>query len=382
MTETSVDSAPFPVSLSHARARLFVGMSAVGSIVIASLLGLAAFAITNSNSGELTTDLPIVSILLLYLFYLSLQATADLCGGVIIPLVFQKRREGVVRLGTHLGLGVIRHGMLNIAVLGVLLSGSILFGRLGLLVASVVNITTLLLLQRYIFQFIGATKLEKSQQNEALISKGLDDGFTGGVVDSIDETILLIPSTATGLDYEYKASRLNTVRKLQTKTTRILLPIVTNGTGCLLALYCMSFYQSFPVRDVILYSLCTTVWSFILLLVLPVFNRRAVLSLDRELVDSGLKYNEFELAVRIEDSRGEDEYARSTLVQSVFYPIPAPETRFNELISNNGSARFWIAFHQIARRSLYTSLGCGGFLSRSVHCNVGRPELWVISPSD
>ena len=382
MTETSVASAPAPLSLSHARARLLVGMSAVGSIVIACLLALAAFAIMSFYSVESGIDLPIVTIPLLYLFYLSLQGTADLCGGVIIPLVFHKRSDEAVRLASQLGLGIIRHGILNITTLGVLVAGSALFGRAGLLIASIVNITTLLLLQKHLFQFIGAIKLQKDQANQEVISTGLDEGFTGGVVDSIGETISLLPSTATGLGYEYKTLRFNILRKLQSKVTRILLPILTNGIGSVFAIYCMRFFQSLPVRDVVLYSLCTTVWSFILLLVLPALNRRAVLSLDRELVSSGLKFNEFELAVSIEDSRGEDEYSRSTLVQSVFYPIPAPETRFKYILAEKGPARFWIAFHQIARRSLYTSLGCGGFLSRSVHCNVGRPELWIISPSD
>ena len=382
MTEPSVDVMPSSPLLSHARARLLVGMVAVGSIVIASLLGLVAFAMTSFNSYELVLDLPLISILLLYLFYVTLQSAADLCGGVIIPLVFQKRRETVGRLVSNLGLGIIRHSILNIAALGLLTAASFVFGRFGLLIASALNIAILLLLQKFFCEFVAGFTFARSQQNNALVSTGLDDGFTGGIVDTVAGPILLLPSTSTGLDSEYKTSRLKAVRNLQSRATRILLPFLTNGIGSILALYFISCFQSLPVRDVLLYSLCMTFWSFILLLVLPVINRRAVLSLDRELINSGLMYNEFEMAIRIEDLRGEDEYSRSALVQSVYYPIPAPETRLNQTIANKRSAPFWILFHQIARRSLYASLGCGGFLSRSVHCNAGRPELWIVSPSD
>lgn len=382
MIKPSSDLPQTQILISHARARLLVGMIGVGAIVCACFIGLMAFSLTNATCKDLRADLPIISILLLYLFYLVLQSTADICGGVIIPLVFQKQSEGVLQLVRHLCLGAIRHGVLNIATLGTLVSGSILFGRLGLLIAGVVNIAVLLLFQRYLFQLVSWTKLEKTHEKITLVSSGLDSGFTGAVVDSINGTILLLPFTAIGVDYEYKTLRLKALRVLQSKSTRIILSTLTNSFGCIMALYYLSHYQSLPVRDVILYSLCTTLWSFALLIVLPVLNRQAVFSIDRELIDSGLKYSEFERAVRIEDSRGEDEYSRSTLVQSVFYPIPAPETRLKQVTTTLRFSRFWIAFHQIARRSLYASLGCGGFLSRSVHCNVGRPELWIIAPSD
>jgi len=145
MIETSTDLPESQTLISHARARLLVGMIGVGSIVCACLIGLIAFSLTSTESVEVSVDLPIISILLLYLFYLALQSTADICGGVIIPLVFQKRSEEVLQLVRYLGLAVVRHGMLNIATLGILVCGSILFGRLGLLIAGVVNIAVLLL---------------------------------------------------------------------------------------------------------------------------------------------------------------------------------------------------------------------------------------------
>jgi len=391
MIDASARSPQPEIILSHARARLLIGMVSVGSIWVACIVALVAFSLTSGKAGylnvvQLSFDVPAISILFLYLFYLCLQITADICGGVIIPLVFKKRSESVSFLISHLGFGFVRHGIINLATLGVLVAGSMLFGRAGLLLASAVNIAALLLFQKSLYQFVGGVRLKRAEEKNTLVSYGLDAGFSGCVVDTIAETALLLPSHVVGPDNDYKIARLNTLMRLQSKFARLSLPIFTNSIGAIFALYYLSYFQSFPVQDVIIYSLCTTVCSFILLLILPVLNRQAVLALDQKLVESGLDFKEFERAIRSEDLRGEDEYSRSNLVQSVFYPIPAPETRIRNVIENKNRnenvVRFWIAFHHIARRTLYTSLGCGGFLSRSVHCNVGRPELWIISPSD
>ncbi len=39
-------------------------------------------------------------------------------------------------------------------------------------------------------------------------------------------------------------------------------------------------------------------------------------------------------------------------------------------------------FWNVARTTLFLSWACGGFLARAVHCNIGRPELWVLFPTD
>jgi len=41
----------------------------------------------------------------------------------------------------------------------------------------------------------------------------------------------------------------------------------------------------------------------------------------------------------------------------------------------------WAAWHA-ARTALYLSWAGVGLLGRAVHCNLGRPEVWVFLPSD
>ncbi|WP_146526280.1 hypothetical protein [Novipirellula artificiosorum] len=45
------------------------------------------------------------------------------------------------------------------------------------------------------------------------------------------------------------------------------------------------------------------------------------------------------------------------------------------------ASTFPIAWHA-ARMTLFVSWACMGMLVRAVHCNVGRPELWVMLPTD
>ena len=70
------------------------------------------------------------------------------------------------------------------------------------------------------------------------------------------------------------------------------------------------------------------------------------------------------------------EHARKPWVEKIFHPTPSTLNRAQK------ARRYrWAPWH-IARTMLYLSWFSGGLLSRSVHCNVGRPDLWVMTPTD
>jgi hypothetical protein len=76
------------------------------------------------------------------------------------------------------------------------------------------------------------------------------------------------------------------------------------------------------------------------------------------------------------DRLQDDEPQRTALIETNFHPVPSVENRRSE-----SSSGFPIAWHA-ARMTLYVSWACMGLLVRAVHCNVGRPELWVMLPTD
>jgi hypothetical protein len=68
-------------------------------------------------------------------------------------------------------------------------------------------------------------------------------------------------------------------------------------------------------------------------------------------------------------------------VEQVFHPVPSPTNRVHALAQGgplHGSAAPW----RVARTELYLSWTQLSWIARAVHCNAGRPELWVLFPGD
>jgi Zn-dependent protease with chaperone function len=121
------------------------------------------------------------------------------------------------------------------------------------------------------------------------------------------------------------------------------------------------------------------VWSFVALLVLPTPTRAGVFEADVRAVEAGVEPDVLESTIRkINQTQGDDE-DRTRLVESVFHPIPSVERRVERLGSEDEPKKgAWNA----ARVRLYLSWAGLDFLSRAVHCNVGRPGVWVFLPGD
>lgn len=80
---------------------------------------------------------------------------------------------------------------------------------------------------------------------------------------------------------------------------------------------------------------------------------------------------------RLLDELQDGEPMRPALVETLFHPIPSVQTRLD-----GPRAQGRIGYWDAARTSVYLSLAGLGLLSRAVHCNCGRPSLWVFLPTD
>ena len=125
-------------------------------------------------------------------------------------------------------------------------------------------------------------------------------------------------------------------------------------------------------------ALWFTVWSFVGLLLMPSLSRAAVLEADRFVRDRGVPDHLLVKTICQLDEWQDDEPVRSRWVERIFHPVPSVCSRLENLQSQNHSRGAW----HCARLALYFSWACFGFLSRAVHCNCGRPELWVMLPGD
>ena len=79
------------------------------------------------------------------------------------------------------------------------------------------------------------------------------------------------------------------------------------------------------------------------------------------------------------DAEQDDEPERPRAVETVFHPVPSVANRVARLEEPGASVRgAW----QAARQALFLSWAGWSFLPRAVHCNSGRPGLWVLYPGD
>ncbi|MEM7230285.1 MAG: hypothetical protein AAF432_15875, partial [Planctomycetota bacterium] len=128
---------------------------------------------------------------------------------------------------------------------------------------------------------------------------------------------------------------------------------------------------------VITLSFIFTIWSFAGLLVLPTLSRSGVTAIDERLRASGIPAAVLDDTVRALDGLQDAEPERSALVESIFHPIPSVNNRLDGPRTHHRRG-FW----DVARSAIFLSASGLGLLGRAVHCNCGRPALWVYLPSD
>jgi hypothetical protein len=209
----------------------------------------------------------------------------------------------------------------------------------------------------------------------------MDAGFAGGLVGLPGRERHIVPSLwqrvlpkgVLDLEVERRSAALKTGSRLR----GLALAILFNLSG----FYLSSLLPSAGVTtlpELFTTALGFTLWSFLGLLILPTLSRRGVFELDQFARANGMSDTSFALTVRELDQLQDDEPSRTPGVETVFHPVPNVESRIARFRSGLHTTGAWNA----ARYALYLSWPCLGFLNRAVHCNSGRPELWVMLPVD
>ncbi len=130
------------------------------------------------------------------------------------------------------------------------------------------------------------------------------------------------------------------------------------------------------VAGLVSFSLWSTLWAFLGVLLLPTPSRWGVFAGDA--LVAGEHQTLLGNAIDRLDRDQDDEYTRAAGVETLFHPIPAAARRTDRL---GNQVATWGPWHA-ARVALYLSWTNLSWLSRAVHCNIGRPEVWVLLPSD
>ncbi len=206
-----------------------------------------------------------------------------------------------------------------------------------------------------------------------------DPGFTGGVVGLPGrESIVVAKSSIENLPPEHLAATI--ARRLEAIRSG------SRGRGIAVAfawvIIGFVLSASLPgagvssVRELVTAYTGFTLWTFLGLLTLPTLSRQASYAIDAAVVRNGVPKQVLSDALDSLDRVQDDEPERAALIEAIFHPVPSVGNRDADL--STGSPIAWHA----ARMTLFVSWACSGMLVRAVHCNVGRPELWVMFPTD
>ncbi|MCX5691513.1 MAG: DUF2867 domain-containing protein [Planctomycetota bacterium] len=380
-----------PLASGYGRARLWLGISAVGTMVVLATLALTiglpaqASALFAQSLGS--------QVLLLVAFlatYAAIQFPFDLLGGYILPRRFGRHHLPPLKFAGGLLRGVAAHTSL-LAVIG---TGLLLAGRaqgvpgvigvcallsLALLAIRVPLARILSPLQRSSIDTIAGQSEPSQLPNDLLASN--DEGFTGGIVGVLRPRRALMPERWLQELGQAGVTVVMRRRELAVKTGSWargrLLALGFTLLGVVLAAFVVGPARIGTGEGIITFSLVFTLWSFFGLLTLPTPSRAGVAEVDAGLRASGIDPALIDETIRKLDTLQDAEPERSVGVEAIFHPVPSVRSRIEGPMNRNP-----LGFLDAARTSVLLSAAGLGLLGRAVHCNCGRPALWIFLPSD
>ena len=307
--------------MSYARARLYLGISCVGMwttlSVLALLFGLPERILSESTLWSLTDVTQFASVILLYAF---LQGAFDLFGGFVLPKEYGRYTPSLSGFLLHWFRGALLHGALLLLVGSILLGSARLGGIfLALPVFLLVNVG-MIYGQVVLARLVGGLGVQR-EGNYALLNSP-HPHLTGGVAGF--NAVVLVPQRWQDLftpeTFDLLVKRKQKLIEKGSRRLGLLAAVLWNTLGFILAY--LAAGGTVSVAGLISFSLWSTLWAFLGVLVLPTLSRRAVFQGDALAVSSGQEVSLLTDALKTLDRDQDDEFRRGQAVETVFHPIP------------------------------------------------------------
>ncbi|MEM6458036.1 MAG: hypothetical protein AAF710_01440 [Planctomycetota bacterium] len=379
-----IDTPPPARSFSpYGRARLWLGMTNVGFWVAAASAALA-FGVPAEVFGT-GNGLALAGFVAVYAV---IQSPFDWLGGYVFPRRHGRDHPPIGRYAATWLRGVAVHGLSLWAIASGLYAASAYGGRVGLVAAAFASGLVLLAIRPRLARLTARFRVEKNTKDSGLpleIWRSDDEGFTGGVAGWPRASHVVLPARWRQTLGETGFAAAQRRRELAVSSGAWVGGRVTAG-GFSLAGFAASAALVRPeslghAAGVTEFGLWFTLWSFLGLLTLPTVSRRAVVALDRLEVASASEDPGRDARLRGLDALQDDEPRRPRLIETIFHPLPGVASRLDHSGGEAGGPRRpggWDA----ARTNVFLSWSGLSLLSRAVHCNCGRPALWVFLPTD
>ncbi len=370
-------------SPTYARARLRLGITAVGTFVVLAAGALVLHAparILDGVGGTAGADAVALAAVMGLAALVALPY--DVLGGFVLPRRHGRPHPAPTRFLAGWARGVAVLLGVSVASGTLLLAAGRAGGRPAALVAFLALTALLLVLQEPLARLVGGLRRVRGARG-VIVLEGDDPGFSGGFAGPRAIPVLparwerLLEPRALALLLERRAA----IRASGAWSRGLALALAWNGLGFGLASFLPGAGVS-AVSELVTTALGFTLWTFLGLLLLPTPSRRATVAADARVVADEGSRAALAAAVETLDALQDDEPERAPGVEAVFHPVPSVRNRLRSLAGARGPrARGPGAWH-VARTALYLSHAGLSLLPRAVHCNAGRPELWVYLPAD
>lgn len=382
--------------MTYARSRLWLGISGVGLHVILASAFLW-FGLPHRLLSGLSSP---AAIAITLVCFIALSIPSDVLGGYYLPRLHGRTDISRAKFLASWFRGVVSQAIVLGLCVSTILAAARWGGNWAGIACFALLMLTLLLAQSLVARWVGGLKMSSvSSADEkfgnplklpesaspvsmpGVVFQSKDPGFVGGIVGLPGRERLILPDawrkafTVATLATEF--TRRQGALATGSRTRGLLVALTWNLVGFTLATYLPGSSLA-DAAGLIQCALWFTLWSFVGLLTLPSINRPGVLEADRFALDQGISATEIASAISLLDGLQDDEPSRTRWIERIFHPIPSVERRIAALADAHPPKGAW----QCARTTLYLSWACFGFLSRAVHCNAGRPELWVLFPGD
>ena len=392
MTTPSLSPSSLPRGLTYARARLFLGVSGVGSAVLltAALLYVRVPSRGLSSSAAEPLARALFSVGLLCAFSQIAFVLFDVIGGSSLVRRQPWRQPWLARwlrgvsvqwmvwmlAATALMLAARAAGNPAAVAVFVVVQFLLAFwrGRMARVIARLPIVPT----PARIASAAAQAGLDGSRLQ---VLDSPDEGFVGGW-SGLTARTLVVPARWAQLPESALAAMLLRRRIAGTSgahTRGVIGAIGWNTLGFVVAL-ALTGVTPASAAGVITLAAAMTLWAFLGVLLLPTPSRAAVFALDAAATAS-VGVGPMRTGIELLDQWQDDEPVRIRGVETVFHPVPGRSARIGRLAGKADAVKPWHA-HHLARHALWLSWGACTPLSRAVHCNVGRPALWAMLPGD
>lgn len=394
MTTSSYSFPGASSRFSYARARLLLGISGVGATVLlaSALLVFDVPARILSTSAEQPVISAVATIALTLLLGIVAFLPFDLVGGTALV------RQRVTRAAylAQWARGAAVQWLVRIACAIVLLVAARTFGNAGALGAFVLLQLALAALRGEIAQLVAsqplvempesmriASQRAKIDPDRLLVLDSADEGLVGGWT-GIRAGELVVPKHWAKLPEHTLVAALFRRRVTAESGAHqrgVIAAVAWNTIGFALTLI-LTGVSLDSAAGLLTMSAGMTLWAFVGVLLLPTPSRAAVFAIDGAAAKKVGARAVLDAIDRL-DRWQDDEPTRSARVETIFHPVPARAARHERINSEarESPVRF-VHAHHLARHALWLNWVALSPLSRAVHCNVGRPALWVMLPGD